>query len=557
IKDSIYCGIIDSFPLPQKYVNDLNIITADYLIKNIDASFSAWTESNWARHVNFDTFCEFILPYKVIEQQDLEDWRSYLLNFCDGDLRDHKYCELYKYSPYRACETVNEALRNFIHPRLINKYPLPVKKVSTLTKIPFGVCDDYNTLGIAIMRAKGIPCAMDFTPQWPFRSLGHTWCVLLENSGKTVIFEGADGAPARPHKQDHKMAKVFRKTYAINKDLVQMIKEERFVPSPFNEPFLKDVTTDYLKTVDIKVNDITKSKQNYAYLAVFDDQNWRPIHWARKSKKSFTFEKMGKDIVYLPVHFTKAGIEAFSDPILLTINGECVVLKADKTQKRDIFLYRKYPPMENMHHVSYRVINGKFQASNDSLFTDSSTVDIHIIKERAVVSKQIMLNNVDVKYRYWRYCSPNGGHCNMAELYFYEKKSGKEISGKVIGTEGSWRPLNEGYTRDAVFDRNALTFFDASQSDNCWVGMDFGTPVSIGHISFLPRNDGNCIEIGDEYELMYWDNNSWQSLGKQIANELQLQYKNCPSNALFLLHNHTKGKEERIFTYENNEQIWW
>lgn len=557
IKDSTYSAIIDRFPLPDKYINDLNFITADYLIRNIDTAFASWTELDWVRHVDFDAFCEFILPYKVVEGQDLGNWRNFSLDFCNGDLENHKYCELYRYSPYKACETVNNALRDSVHPRLINKYGLPVKKISTLTKIPFGLCDDYNVLAIAIMRAKGIPCAIDFTPQWPFRSLGHTWCVLLENSGKTVVFEGADGSPARPHRQDHKMAKVFRKTYGINKDLVQMNKEEKFVPPLFKKPFHKDVTTDYLKTVDIKVDYASDSKHNYAYLAVFDNQNWIPIHWAKKNRKAFIFEKMGKDIVYLPIYYTRLGIEPFDDPILLTIKGESIILKADTTLKRELVLSRKYPPMENVFSVSGRVMNGKFQASNDPLFMDSSTIDIHTIKERAVIAKQISLDSIDTRYRYWRYCSPNGGNCNMAELYFYEKDSLKEISGRVIGTEGSWRPLSDGYTKEAVFDRNALTFFDAPQGDNCWVGIDFRKPVNISKISYLPRNDGNCIEAGDEYELMYWANNGWQSLGKQIAEGIELRYENCPSNALFLLRDHTKGKEERIFTYKDNEQIWW
>ena len=36
-----------------------------------------------------------------------------------------------------------------------------------------------------------------------------------------------------------------------------------------------------------------------------------------------------------------------------------------------------------------------------------------------------------------------------------------------------------------------------------------------------------------------------------------LEYFNAPSNALFLLKNQTKGKEERIFTYEEEKQVWW
>jgi hypothetical protein len=41
------------------------------------------------------------------------------------------------------------------------------------------------------------------------------------------------------------------------------------------------------------------------------------------------------------------------------------------------------------------------------------------------------------------------------------------------------------------------------------------------------------------------------------TDNVMLDYDNCPTNALFLLHDLTKGREERIFTYENGEQVWW
>ena len=39
--------------------------------------------------------------------------------------------------------------------------------------------------------------------------------------------------------------------------------------------------------------------------------------------------------------------------------------------------------------------------------------------------------------------------------------------------------------------------------------------------------------------------------------EAVLKYDNVPAQALFRLHNRTKGSEERIFTYEGGKQIWW
>lgn len=54
-----------------------------------------------------------------------------------------------------------------------------------------------------------------------------------------------------------------------------------------------------------------------------------------------------------------------------------------------------------------------------------------------------------------------------------------------------------------------------------------------------------------------WDGVMWKSLGVQVAKAQHLQYHNIPENALLLLRNHSRGVEERIFTYEDGKQIWW
>ena len=69
-------------------------------------------------------------------------------------------------------------------------------------------------------------------------------------------------------------------------------------------------------------------------------------------------------------------------------------------------------------------------------------------------------------------------------------------------------------------------------------------------------HDSNEVVPGDDYELFYW-NDEWCSLGRKIAVHDTLAYVEVPKNSLLWLHNHTQGKEERIFTYENGRQIWW
>ena len=73
---------------------------------------------------------------------------------------------------------------------------------------------------------------------------------------------------------------------------------------------------------------------------------------------------------------------------------------------------------------------------------------------------------------------------------------------------------------------------------------------------FCPRTDDNEISPGDVYEMFYWDRR-WKSLGKQKADGHTITYEKVPRNALLWIHNLTKGREERPFTYENGKQVWW
>ena len=254
------------------------------------------------------------------------------------------------------------------------------------------------------------------------------------------------------------------------------------------------------------------------------------------------------------IYFGTDGVIPFSDPILLTIKGDVITLAADTLTKRTLTLWRKNPPLQSIYDVGKRVLGGRIEAANNPEFEDADT--LHVIKDYGIVAREIKLDTVDTQYRYWRYYSPDGAFCNMAEMYFFKKGATEDTVGEIIGTEGSYRE-GDTFSKKAIIDRDALTFFDAPQGNDCWVGMDFGKPINIEKIIYIPRSDGNTIEIGDDYELFYWGNHQWRSLGRKIAKGATVTFDDCPGNVLFLLHNHTKGKEERIFTYEDNKQIWW
>ena len=70
-------GILSYSTFRKDY--DAHIITADYLIKNIDLSFKVWKEKPWGKYFSFDDFCETILPYRIGDEP-LEDWRETYYN---------------------------------------------------------------------------------------------------------------------------------------------------------------------------------------------------------------------------------------------------------------------------------------------------------------------------------------------------------------------------------------------------------------------------------------------------------------------------------------------
>lgn len=151
--------------------------------------------------------------------------------------------------------------------------------------------------------------------------------------------------------------------------------------------------------------------------------------------------------------------------------------------------------------------------------------------------------------RYIRYMPTEHSSVNISELQCYSHDG--KLSGVPFASDKN-RSLEE---LANICDGNIDTFYN-DEHPNAYIGIDFGKEVEIDRIIYSPRTDGNDVIPGEEYELFYWENR-WVSLGRKKADGFRLQYDSVPDNSLLWLHNRTKGVEERIFTYMNNEQIWW
>jgi hypothetical protein len=531
-----------------RLISDVETIEADYLIDNIDRAFELWQNSVWLSFLNFDNFCELLLPYKVCETQTLDNWRQY---FSDARFYDLSNLHYTSQSTLRACEKVNAALTAQLPKLAIQTSLPPVRRMnSLLSSLKQRDCEDDTYLEASVLRAKGIPVAIDFTPQWTWSRKGHQWCVVPDNTGKHYAFGAFSHSVTMSI--NGLMSKVYRQTYALNRELVVLKQSGETIPPLFlNNLCLKDVTEEYQNTTDVAVQ-IEKCNNKYAYLCTFDDRMWwNPIAFGKIKGKKAHFEKMGRNIVYLPMAFGNDDLQPLSPPFLLTYQGFVKFIVPDLSKKQTLTLYRKHPPHWSLDViVGEKIYGSKFQAANRPDFSDAET--IHVIDKFGTESDEIVVGTKR-KFRYWRHLFLPGSYGGLSEVYYFCNGENISKKGKVIGTRGETdiqQPEN-------LYDNDPLTCFEAPEISGGWSGLDFGEPVAIELILYAPRADGNCVTYGDEYELSFWDKNKWNSLGKKTANNIYISFENCPAGALFLLNDCTRGIQNRVFTYENGKQIWW
>ena len=202
-----------------------------------------------------------------------------------------------------------------------------------------------------------------------------------------------------------------------------------------------------------------------------------------------------------------------------------------------------------------RMVGGVFEASNHPDFRRPDT--LFAIKERPSRLRNVVcLPDKGKAYRYVRYYGPPTRHCNVSELAFYASAADTAaLRGRIVSPPGvaEGRIVNQ---FGNVFDGDPYTSMDYREPSGGWVGMDFGRPVHIDKLVYMPRNRNNFIRTGDRYELFYATAAGWESLGEQVAESDSLVYK-VPRGALLYLRDHTRGSDDRIFEMMDGRQKLW
>jgi hypothetical protein len=293
----------------DRFLPDVETITAEFLIRHIDNAFLVWERSPESVRVSFDAFCNFVLPYRGSEEP-IEDWLTPLSRRYAFAWRKLEQAGDARKVAHGVAQDLRRSVRFderfYLHPT--------DQSFTEMLRTGQGRCEDLTNLSTFAYRSIGVAVAADYTPWWGHRDNNHAWDVLLDAHG--IGF-----AKANAH-----AAKVYRKTYAIQRDnLCFQLPEGKEAPNRFlSSRFYYDVTGQYAPTTDVEVE--VRTAEAIAYLCVFNGGVWKAIQWGRVKGGKVTFAAMGRNLVYLPMDYDGKRLRPVASPRLVLRDGSVVPL---------------------------------------------------------------------------------------------------------------------------------------------------------------------------------------------------------------------------------------
>ncbi len=509
---------------------DLHEMTSAYLIRHIEQSFLLWEDIKSRYNLPFEDFLKHVLPYRI-DNEPITEWRDsvcyYRYHFDKGEsigfgLKDYQDYIKAKIPDYHGYWEMIRRLSD----TLFHDYKID--------------CIDLANNMQIMSRLFGIPVAVDFVPHYPARENRHYWAVLKDR----CYVNDCHCSTTVPY-----TAKVYRKTSFIN-----AIPEDRnnYVPRFMRNPYQEDVTEVYgnVSELPCRFKECPRNVK-YAYLCVFNNLAWKEVAWTEMRSGKAVFEKIGRDIVYMPCYY-EGSRQVFADyPLWVKSDGTAEEFKPDTLHRQTLRLNRKFSYNIEGDFSGAAVLGVRLFATND--LSKQPYDSIGVISHYNYMNYDTLLVNTEKRYKYWilgkmRYSYPEFASVRFLQQDTVELKPLKTYS---INTKGK---ITED-SRDSrqIFNDELLDYGSLLPM----AGVEFDNPVSVDVVKYITKNDKNGIYPGHLYELFYFNRGKWESMGKKVATADYIEYDDVPSGALYWLRNHTEGKEERPFTVNNGRVRFW
>ncbi|MFH1746323.1 MAG: transglutaminase domain-containing protein [Planctomycetota bacterium] len=313
----------------KRFDQDIDLITAELLIENIDLAFQAWREKPWARELTFEAFCEHVLPYRGSNEPLNSTRPACLERYADLNAKLKNPAD-----PREAAGLIQRDVGGWIGFNEIYYLHPTDQSFEEMNERGLGRCEDITNMQMYAMRANGIAAAADYTPFWANRDNNHAWQVILDTEGR-----GKAGL-------NNRAAKIYRKMFSMQRDSLGCRKhEDEEVPRWLAGQNYIDVTDQYMETTDVTLSLVNPvpAGARFAYICVFNGGEWQAIHWGEIDDNRVTFTNMGGNIAYLPAYFVDEKLEPAAPAFVLTKDGQVRQLLPDEQRPLTIELTATTP----------------------------------------------------------------------------------------------------------------------------------------------------------------------------------------------------------------------
>ena len=375
-------------------LEDVQHIKADFLIRHIDRSFEKLEQLSWLHDLPFDLFLEYILPYRVAHER-LDLWID-SLEISPKEIKTLKHADNIRFSSEGVWNTPVLSNSSFYVPsNLMNE----LFGENIYQDCKFGAIKNcFHSLAAAF------PESLECIPFYANRNGYHYWNAIRSSESKITTINGA---------LERKASKIYRKTFSRQSTVIPEAGE--YIPEFFQDPFLKDVSNEYMYTANVYVKSLAhlKTHPRYAYLCVFNNLRWQPVAISDLSQTGVEFKDMGKNLIYLPVYYQEEKMELLHYPFILNQKGEISYLVPDTTSMQKLHLTRKYPLNKTLCSYNEQLERIIIELSALPDFSHPDT--LHLTSNQACTCAE-HFGNSNRKYRYCRIT----GNIQYAEMSFID-----------------------------------------------------------------------------------------------------------------------------------------
>lgn len=329
--------------------NDIETITGDYLIQNLENAFAAWKTST-LKTTSFADFCEYILPYRV-SVEPIQNWRETYTN---------KYKWISEKIPSRGFKSVLQYVKDDYDSWFTNNWkesstePLPRLGSLQLLFRKQGSCSDIASMSVFTMRSQGIAAAVNIVPYWATSTEGHYTNTFFDENREALncdygTREFRNNLPREP-------AKVIRLTYSKNSETLASLVNLNNIPNGFlQQQNYIDVTPEYWETMNVKCSLYpNKNPSKIVYATTFNGLSWKPFWWGKVEKNETVFTSLCKKTVIIPQYYINGNLIPAGAPVIIG-NQETTVLIPNLSETKEITIAEKEKYIKFKLGVTYKL----------------------------------------------------------------------------------------------------------------------------------------------------------------------------------------------------------